>query len=163
MRRLGAVWRQHVLWVLKFPLRCLTYDLTDLVRQGLLEYKESAECWRKALATFPSDGLTPAEQKQKQSCELELKTALQRAALTDRERVLVMPPHAKGEMPWDRAKALEAKLQAALPELANSSVGITGSCPSVLIHRCTHRLGSFFVLRRCALMHSMDIAISGVK
>lgn len=93
-----------------------------MVKQSLLEYKESAEYWRKALATFPSENLSPAEQKQKKNCESELKTALQRAVLADQEKIIVMPPHVKGEMPWDRCKAMEAKLLAGLPDSANSSV-----------------------------------------
>ena len=125
--------------------------------QGLLEYKESAEYWRKALATFPSEGLTATEQKQKLNCELELKTALQRATLSDEEKLIVMPPHVKGEMPWYRAKALEARLQAGLPDIATSSVGMIRLFGNhMLNHSFALRHGSYFALPKCVVLLSFD-------
>ena len=92
------------------------------MQQGLLEYRESAECWRQALATFPSENLTPTEQQQKQHCEYELETALNRVSLAEEAKLVPMGREFLGMMPWDRVKAMEAELQAGLPGSAKSSV-----------------------------------------
>lgn len=72
--------------------------------------------------------LTPAEQQQKQHCEGELRDALLRADLTDTANVVTLSREYNGLLPWDRAKALEAELEASLPDSAASSVSILQPC-----------------------------------
>ena len=114
-------------------LRLLVGLLADglRVRQGLLEYQESAECWRKALATFPSENLTQAEQQQKRHCEDELKIALSRLSLTEEDQLIPVGRELQVLMPWNRVKTMEAELKAGLPGSAMSSVSeSSGFCIS---------------------------------
>lgn len=90
-------------------------------KQGLLQYKESVEYWKKAIAALPAENLTAPERRQKEQYTMEMKAALERAALMDKN-FIVMGPEYTGRLPWDRVKAMEADMQADLPASARSSV-----------------------------------------
>ncbi|KAL6299613.1 hypothetical protein BKA93DRAFT_819814 [Sparassis latifolia] len=83
---------------------------------------ESIECWNKALSTLPRTNLSPAQSRQKEQYEAELRKI--RAQEHDAPAVGIVMKEGGKEAPWVRAKAMLPKLRSLGYAMVQSSAWV---------------------------------------
>lgn len=102
--------------------------------QRLQQSEECIKSWEQAIKALPEKNLTPAERKQKEQYEGELKAA-------KGNKPIVYKASDAGEMPWVRALALKPALAARV-----QAGDMTAAASSAWVILAAYEVGCFFVL-----------------